>query len=247
MTSPIHVHLLPDLSPPERFAGKLVVVIDVLRATTTIVTALARGAAEVLPCLEVEDARRLAAERPGLLLGGERGGTRIDRFDLGNSPDEYTQDRVRGRTIAFTTTNGTRAMQHCRSASRILLAAFVNLSAVVDCLHSPLPVEIVCAGTGGEVSREDVLLAGAIVQEVGDRRGSQEAALRSDEAEIAGAAWRDARANMAAGASLAGQLRVSRGGRNLIRIGRERDIEIAAMVDRFEVVPELDTSEWVIR
>src|SRR5205823_10380648 len=141
---------------------KTVVVIDVLRATTTIVHALAAGAREVVPCLEVEDARRIAAELgKAAILGGERRGLPIPGFDVGNSPAEYTRQRVGGKTVVFTTTNGTRAMQRCKFASRVLLGAFVNFSAVCRELAVVDHVALVCAGTDGHVTREDTLLAGA--------------------------------------------------------------------------------------
>src|ERR1041384_8191351 len=109
MSRTINVHLLPILVEPHELAGKLVVVIDVLRATTMIIHALAAGAKAVIPFLEVAGARELAERLPGqAVLGGERGGNRIAGFDLGNSPLEYTPAAVGGKTLVFTTTNGTR-------------------------------------------------------------------------------------------------------------------------------------------
>jgi hypothetical protein len=128
----IDVYLLPTLvERPQELAGKAVVVIDVLRATTTIIHALAAGAAEVTVCQEVDEALRLAASRPQrAVLGGERGGLPIAGFDLGNSPTAYSRERVAGREVIFTTTNGTRAMARCSAARRILIGAFVNFSAM---------------------------------------------------------------------------------------------------------------------
>src|SRR5262245_17681938 len=102
----LDVYLLPDLAEPAALAAKTVVVIDVLRATTTIVHALAAGAREVVPCLEVEEARQVAARLGKVaVLRGERGGVAIAGFDVGNSPAEYTRERVGGKTVVFTTTN----------------------------------------------------------------------------------------------------------------------------------------------
>src|SRR5258706_13920045 len=127
----LDVYLLPALVEPAQLAGKTAVVIDVLRATTTIVHALAAGATQVIPCLEVDEARRIAAELgERAISGGERGGKQIPGFDLGNSPAEYSRERVAGKTVVFTTTNGTRAMLRCKAARRVLLGAFVNFSAV---------------------------------------------------------------------------------------------------------------------
>lgn len=240
----ISVHLLPDLVEPQQLASKTAVVIDVLRATTTVVTALASGAREVLPCLEIADAQSRAAQTQNPLLGGERGGLRIEGFQLGNSPAEYDERTVRDRTVIFTTTNGTRAMMRCKLAKRVLVAAFVNLSAVCRELTSERDIEIVCAGTDGHVTREDTLLAGAIVDDL-----SQLTDLplkTNDQADIAADAWRAAVGQMT-GRSLLGQaLRASLGGRNLIEIGHENDIDLAAEIDRFDLVAELDLGSWRI-
>jgi 2-phosphosulfolactate phosphatase len=240
----IAVHLLPDLVEPQQLAGKTAVVIDVLRATTTVVTALANGAREVLPCLEIDDARARAMQAENPILGGERGGLRIEGFQLGNSPAEYDERTVRGRTVIFTTTNGTRAMMRCKLAKRVLIAGFVNLSAICRELTSEREIEIVCAGTDGHVTREDTLLAGAIVDDLS--RLTDLPLTTNDQADIAADAWRSAVGQMT-GSSLLGQaLRASRGGRNLIEIGHENDIDLAAEIDRFDLVAELDLQTWRI-
>src|SRR5262245_43573743 len=107
----VNVHLLPQLAPPGCLAGGLAVVIDVLRASTTIVHALAAGCTDVRPCLEVDEARALAdGMRAGkVVLGGERDGVSLTGFDLGNSPREYTAQSCKDRSVVLTTTNGTRA------------------------------------------------------------------------------------------------------------------------------------------
>ncbi len=257
MPETVHVHLLPALVSPEALAGRTAVVIDVLRATTTIVTALASGAIEVIPCLEVEDARRLAAEDPEIsVLGGERGGLRIEGFALGNSPAEYRAEVVGGKRVVFTTTNGTRAMMHCRGAQRVLVAAMVNFSALCQELSRERHIDIVCAGTDGQVTREDTLLAGAIVEDLltartgGDAWGHRSAApsaVLNDQAEIARDAWRAAVGTMTGHPLLASQMRRSLGGRNLIEIGQENDIDLAAQLDKFDLVAELDLPAWSIR
>ena len=246
MPRSINVHLLPALVEPHELAGKTVVVIDVLRATTTIIHALAAGAREVVPLLEVDEARELARKlTPNAVLGGERGGKRIAGFDLGNSPLEFTPAAVGGKTLVFTTTNGTRAMLRCQQARRILIAGFVNFSAVCRELAEEDVIEIVCAGTDGQVTREDTLLAGAIVE---DSRSLRSGGLFcNDQAEIAADAWRTAVGTLSGRNPLAAALRESRGGRNLIEIGQENDIDIAAQIDRFDIVPELDIAAWRIR
>jgi 2-phosphosulfolactate phosphatase len=252
MTKSLHVHLLPSLVAPEDLAGRAVVVIDVLRATTTIVHALASGATTVVPCLEIEDARREASRRGGAaLLGGERGGRAIEGFDLGNSPEEYSPARVAGKTIVMTTTNGTRAMLRCRQARRVLIGAFVNFSAICEALRDETDVDLLCAGTDNQVTREDVLFAGAVVDDLVQTMaaaGAAGGALElNDQGLIALDAWRAAREDMRQSAALVDRLRTSRGGRTLIDIGHERDIDIAADIDRFSVAPELDVKSWEIR
>jgi 2-phosphosulfolactate phosphatase len=243
--SKLCVHFLPDLVDPPALAGRRCVVVDVLRATTTIVEALAAGAVAVVPCLTIEEAQRRAAElAPGtLLLGGERGGKPIEGFDLGNSPAEYTAARVGGKTVVLTTTNGTKALLHSVAGSEILIGALVNLSAVCARLQTApasrnVPVDVVCAGTDGQITREDVLFAGAVA----DRLAASGLQL-DDSAEIARDAWRSVSGG-ASGGELQRQLitamSASRGGRNLIEIGMAGDIRLAARVDQFAIVPQFD-------
>jgi 2-phosphosulfolactate phosphatase len=236
MKPQLNVHFLPELVVSDTLGGSTAVVIDVLRATTVIAHALEAGAKCIVPCLTVDQARRIASELPAseAVLGGERGGVPIEGFDLSNSPDDYTPQSVGGRTVVFTTTNGTRAMHVCRTADRILMAAFVNLEAVCRSLKQRDRVEIVCAGTNGEISREDVLAAGVIVERLGDGWKC------NDSAAIAHVAWSSATR------ALGEELRDSAGGRNLIALGLEADIDTAAQLDRFSHVPRLDPESWRI-
>src|SRR5437867_1752238 len=226
----VQVHLLPDLAPPGRLAGGLAVVIDVLRSTTTMIQALASGCTAVRPCLEVEEARTLAGQmRAGrVLLGGERGGKPLPGFDLGNSPREYTAKVCKGTTLVLTTTNGTRALLKSAEAERLLVAGFVNYSAVCEQLKQDArSVHILCAGTEGEVSLEDTLLAGAIVDflcEVVEVRLNDSARL----------AW-DCFENH--GRVLQGALEVGRGGAKLRKLGYDEDVRAAAQVDQFSLSP----------
>ena len=122
----------------------------------------------VRPVLTVEEAREEAAAL-GAMLGGERGGVKIEGFDLGNSPREYARDRVGGRPIVITTTNGTAAVNACAGAAEVLIGAIVNRSAVAAAAHAlalehgGCDVHLVCAGTEGAVTEEDLLAAGAIL------------------------------------------------------------------------------------
>ena len=239
----IEVYLLPALVEPAELAGKAVVVIDVLRATTTIIHALAAGATQVIPCLEVDEARWMAKEMGGeAVLGGERGGQQIPGFDLGNSPLEYTPGAVSGKTVVFTTTNGTRAMLRCRAARQVLMGAFVNFSAVCRELAGENEIVLLCAGTDGHVTREDALFAGAVVDDLA--RAAK--CTVNDQGQIAADAWRTA-VRLLTDRPLGIKLRDSRGGRNLIEIGQENDIDIAAQIDKFDIVPQLDLAAWRIR
>jgi 2-phosphosulfolactate phosphatase len=235
----LRVHNLPAEIAPAELAGSVVVVIDLLRASSTICQALAAGATEVVPFLEVEEARTAAAgDRKNVLLGGERGGKQIDGFELGNSPSEYTPASVGGRRVFLTTTNGTRALDHARQGRRVVVGSFLNLSAVVASIREEPRVDILCAGTNGLESREDILAAGAIVEKMIAR---DRAAWRmGDAAEAALAQWQSR------GDDLAIELRATPGGRNLLAIGLDHDLVDCARIDALDVVPELDIPAWRI-
>jgi 2-phosphosulfolactate phosphatase len=231
---------------PEQLAGSAVAVIDVLRATTTAIAALANGAREVLPCLTIEEAHKRAARFASgeALLGGERGGLAIEGFDLGNSPLEYTPEVVAGKSVVLTTTNGTKALLHCRAAAEIVLAAFVNLSAAAEFLSQAArkrgsSIDLVCSGTDGQVTREDVLLAGGLAAAIAAEGNWQ----LSDSAAIARDAWQQV-SGTASGEELNARLLpaliASRGGTNLCGLGMQADIEFAAQVDRFSLVPRFE-------
>ncbi len=143
---------------------KTVVVIDVLRASSTIITALENGAKAVVPVLTPDEAVTLKTryDSENVLLGGERGGLKIQGFDLGNSPLEYTKEVVEGRTIVFTTTNGTNAIRVSGSADNLLIGAYLNLEAVVNkALELDKDILLVCAGRQNSFALEDAACAGA--------------------------------------------------------------------------------------
>ena len=237
----------------EDTAGGIVVVIDVLRASTTIVTALANGAVGVRTERTAEAARAAAAlagrDAGHSLLGGERAGLRIEGFDLGNSPREYTPERVGGLRIVTTTTNGTAAVAACPLAEAILVGALVNRRAVAARAfalalaggRAPRPIHLVCAGTDGEVTEEDILAAGAILDAAGATALDAAAtAARAEFRQTIGDAP-DLRAPLAAA------LADSRGGRNLLAIGMAADIGCAAAIDTIPLVPRLDRgSGWFV-
>ncbi len=143
--------------------GPCAVIVDVLRATTTLTVALARGARGVVPAATPGEALALRARGPDTLACGERDGRIVPGFDLGNSPFEYTTERVAGRTLAFASTNGSLALLAARRARHRWLAAFVNAGAVVERVRGESEVTIVCAGKLGGFCLEDAACAGLLI------------------------------------------------------------------------------------
>lgn len=215
--------------------GACALVIDQLRAGTTITIALASGARRVIPVPTVDEAlaRRdaLRHEHPSrrVLLGGERGGVLIPGFDLGNSPRQYTRDRVENADIVFTTTNGTAAIHAARDCPLVLVACLANLSAAAALAdRHARSISIICAGTHGQVGLDDALVAGALVRKLGDRPLSDDDAPR-----LCRAWWDQSAPNIrdALGASL--------GGRGLLALGQQDDLDFCSQVDITTLVPRL--------
>jgi 2-phosphosulfolactate phosphatase len=247
----LRVHYLPFDVAAEDLRGSTVIVIDVLRATSTICQALAAGAKEVVPFLEVKETVAAAekAGRTDAVLGGERGGKRIDRFDLGNSPAEFTPVAVAGRRVFITTTNGTRAMYHARQAKRVVLGSFLNLSAVSESVEDESRVDILCAGTGGYPTGEDILAAGAITDRLTSPAGTKwringpAAAARQEWQWLVEGATQERRS---VSEQLAIDLRDTEGGHNLVEIDLDQDLVDCAQIDQLAIVPELDVRGWRI-
>jgi 2-phosphosulfolactate phosphatase len=222
----VHVAFTPD----ESAAAPTGVVIDVIRATSTICQALDAGYERVLCAAEVEDARALAGD--GVTLGGERLGVRIEGFDLGNSPREYLEPRT--PVLAMSTTNGTRAIvTAAERCERVVIASLLNLGAVVAAAREPGDdVAVFCAGVKGAFALDDAYVAGRVADQLG--------AERSDAAE---AAVRLARSY----ASAEEAFRASRSGRNLINHGPELEADIpwCARESVLDVVPRLQRMNGV--
>ena len=199
------------------------VVFDVLRATTTMLTALSAGAERIIPVAEIAEALALRQTDPDVLLAGERNGLLIGadltggvRFDLGNSPREFTPDRVRGRTVVMTTTNGTRALRACAGALRTWVGGFVNLGALTRLIerHRPTRLLLVCSGTLEQAAIEDTLAAGALADAVWPLYADGQVA---DSAQIARHLYRQFAAD------LPGAMSFSRNGRRLLGRPELRD------------------------
>ncbi len=246
----ISVHLLPSLIPPGALHGGVAVVIDVLRASTMIVHALGAGCTAVMPCGEIDEARRLAATLPEgtSLLAGERHGVPIEGFNLGNSPGQCTPAVCRGRTMVITTTNGTRALLACLDGDPVLVGSFVNFAATSQrLLHEARPIHLVCAGTEGRVSYEDTLLAGAFARHFKnlDHR------MANDEAEIAAGLWArvedmiwfksDRPVQAEDSTPLVRYLTRGQGGQRVVELGLIADIVEAGRLNRpdYQIVAEL--------
>jgi len=162
MSKTIDVAITAGAVQATQTQGNIAVVIDVLRASSVICTALHNGAKTIIPVKTLEEAFLLRSET--CLLAGERHGFKPEGFDLGNSPLEYKHDIIAGKDIILTTTNGTRAIKNSRDATEIIIASFLNLDAVCSYLLSqPLDVCIVCAGTENRFSLDDALCAGNII------------------------------------------------------------------------------------
>jgi 2-phosphosulfolactate phosphatase len=155
----------------EELRDKTVVVIDVLRASSTIVTALMNGAKAIIPVGDMGEASKIAqnVDSKNYLLCGEKDGVTIDGYDLGNSPAEYTKEVVGGKRLIFNTTNGTKAIKKSLGSSDVYIASFLNVGAVVKALEDDeREIVLICAGWKGRLSFEDMLLAGNIIHLLGD-------------------------------------------------------------------------------
>lgn len=241
MNREVKVHLLPVLFEPQDVRDGIAVIIDVLRASTTIVHALANGASCVIPCGEVDEAMGIAQTFPPgtALLGGEREGVLIDGFQLDNNPFAYSPEVVRGKTIVFTTSNGTRALLRAIQANRILIGSFVNLQAIVNVLAADSrPVHLVCAGTKGKITVEDCLCAGAIVDGLLTATSSSELEWTDDQLRLALDLYRR---ESVTPETFRQAMRSGYGGRNCVRLGYDEQIDRAGTTDLFHVVPEYNS------
>ena len=169
----IEVCFTPELIHLHEVKGKLVVVVDIFRATSTMVAALAHGVTEILPFADLESCRAMQAQ--GYLIAGERDGLTAPGFELGNSPVAFLEGNYAGKKLAMTTTNGTLALDKSKGASEILIGAFPNLQATASYIQSRnLDVLIHCAGWKGRFNLEDSLYAGALVQALSSSHANQE-------------------------------------------------------------------------
>jgi 2-phosphosulfolactate phosphatase len=210
---------------------KAVVVIDALRATSTMIVALENGCSAFIPVSTDQEARERVSrlKDPNLLLGGEREALRIEGFDLGNSPLDYRPQKVRGKGVVITTTNGTKALLAASKAAEVFIGAFLNLSALSQRLEEVgRDVIIACAGDEGLFSLEDTVCGGAIIDGL-EKAGAPLA--KSDSAVAAKVLYEYYEGD------IYGMLMASKWGQYLEKIGMGRDVRICAQTDSSKLVP----------
>ncbi len=214
-----------------------VVVIDVLRSSTTVAVALNNGAREIIPVASIESAVKISGSLFGevTLRGGERNGKMIDGFNLGNSPREYTFSTVNGKSIIFCTTNGSVAMHKSRYARNLAVASFVNVSAVAEYMKEVNSnFLVVCSGKANALSNfsmEDTVCAGMLIQKLEDGK--------SVELELSDAARASQLLYRSLGRALPKMLKTCDHGQYLAEIGFAEDLKVCAAVDSVPVVPQL--------
>lgn len=208
-----------------KLEGKIVVVIDILRATSCMVTALAHGVEAIIPVATLEECKALGEK--GYLTAAERDGKKAAGFDLGNSPFSYMDNNLKGKTIAVTTTNGTQAIVQSSDAFQIVVGAFLNITALAHYLKAgEKPVVAVCAGWKGQVNAEDTIFAGALMQALSSRFTPE-----GDGALLAEAVVKQAGSDHFAYLTKASHFK------RLANLGIEKDIHFCLEPDRYQVVP----------
>jgi 2-phosphosulfolactate phosphatase len=223
----IDVCLSPDLMHLYPVHDRTVVVVDILRATSCMTTAFAHGIKSITPFAKLEDC--LAMKANGYYTSGERDGKKVEGFDLGNSPFEYMDQKLKGQQIAFTTTNGTQAIAKSIGAQEIVIGSFLNLSAVVEHLkQGSSNILVVCAGWKGKVNLEDTLFAGAIIEHLNNTVEPE-----CDAPLAARHLYREARHDMV------NFLKDSSHVKRLAKLNIHKDIEFCLTPDQYSVVPLL--------
>jgi 2-phosphosulfolactate phosphatase len=223
----IDVCLTPELLHLHRIENSIVVVVDVFRATSCMVTGFAHGVAKILPVATLDECRHY--QEQGLLTAAERDGLMPPGFELDNSPFSYMADRVAGATIVMTTTNGTLAITRSRAAVKVLVGAFLNLGALTDYLRTQqYDVLVLCAGWKGNPNLEDTLFAGALVERLQD-----DFLVLEDAAIMARRLYQQGKDD------LLGFVANSSHVRRLQRLGIQKDIAYCLQPDLYDVLPVL--------
>jgi 2-phosphosulfolactate phosphatase len=227
------VCLTPDLLHHHSVENTVVVVADIFRATSCMVTAFAHDVAQIIPVATVEECR--VYQERGFLAAAERNAQLVDGFDLDNSPFSYMDERLRGERIAMTTTNGTLAITRSRQAVKVLVGAFLNLDAIANYLRNQsYDVLVLCAGWKGRVNMEDTLFAGALAERLRD-----DVHLDEDSAIMAWRLYCEGKDNLLSFIANTSHIR------RLQRLGIQKDISYCLQHDLYDVVPVLRGSALV--
>jgi 2-phosphosulfolactate phosphatase len=218
--------------------GDVIIVIDVLRCTSSIVTAMANGAASIIPVRSVGQARAMKAKDRNYVLAGERGGLPPRGFDLGNSPTDFSTEKIRGKDIIITTTSGTQAIMNAAEAKTVLIGSFLNLTGVAAeaskiAFGNGRSLTIALSGKKGTFSLEDFLCAGAIISTIRSR------SRLSDAASASLLAFKTADEN------LAENILGGNHARELVDLGLEEDVILCSQKDKYDVVPILSDGRIV--
>lgn len=223
----IDVCLTPDLLHLHKIDNSIVIVADVFRATSCMVTAFAHNVGCIVPVATVEECRAL--QERGYLAAAERNAMKVDGFELDNSPFSYMESYIQGANVAMTTTNGTLAITKSRSAVKVLVGSFLNLDAIARYLRSqPYDVLVLCAGWKGRFNMEDTLFAGALIE-----RLKEEYMLAEDSAIMAWRMYNQGKDNLVSYLANSSHIR------RLQRLGIQRDIAYCLQHDLYDVVPVL--------
>jgi 2-phosphosulfolactate phosphatase len=228
----IDIQFLPFSPDPSTLSRRTIVVIDVLRATSVIIQALSQGAMEVIPVSTVEEAFQMAKNFPQgtTLLGGERGSKKIGGFDLGNSPREYIAEKVKGKRVILTTTNGTKAFHSVSSGKEIMAGSFFNIGATArQCLDLNRDILLFPSGDGGRFSLEDAVCGGMLIDQV--IKPMKKSIDLTDTAQSALILYQRFENN------LIEAFRVSCHGKDLVAKGFEDDLAYCAQIDITDIVP----------
>ena len=224
----IDVCLSPELMHLYDLEDRTVVVVDILRATSCMVTAFAHGVDSITPFADLQACK--AMKKKGYVTSGERDGKKVEGFDKGNSPFEYMAPDIRGKKIAFTTTNGTQAIEKAKGAKKVVIGSFLNLSSIVKyLLFGENNVLIVCAGWKGKVNLEDTLFAGAVMEKLRNHIEPD-----CDAPLAAQHLYNLAKGDMVKFLSNSSHVK------RLNRLNIHKDIAYCMSIDQFQIVPRLE-------
>lgn len=226
----LSVYAIPDNVADKELKDKTVVIIDLFRATSTMLAALANGCKEIVPSGEIEEVINMSKnyEKDSYLLCGERNTQAIEGFHLSNSPLEYTADKVSGKTLLMTTTNGTQAFKRVADAAEVLICSLTNVDAVAEYIADHQnDVIFVCAGTGGKFTTEDVITSGAVIYRLADKVEDMELGDLAVVSKILYENYAD---------NLHGLLKYSKHYRKLMDTGLEQDIDYCLTLNAAPVI-----------